>query len=137
MYLGEGEIEHLIGSHSHLIHSSRYKEKMSNIYPQRIERLDWQLIAEIEPVVVVMGAPEESEKLQGILSGIAFCNLDAEFGKELLESTRGLAKLFRLAQLIIQYLVYCQVGITNISGFPFDFNVIFFTGSAFFPNRKK
>jgi len=81
---------------------------MSNIFPQRSERIDWQLVAEVEPMVVVMGALEECEKLQGVLPGIAFCHLETEFGKELLESTRGLGKLFRLAQLIIQYLVHCQ-----------------------------
>ena len=82
---------------------------MSNIFQQRSERIDWQLVAEVEPMVVIMGAVEECEKLQGILPGIAFCNLETEFGKEILESTRGLGKLFRLAQLIIQYLVHCQV----------------------------
>ena len=88
---------------------------MSNIFPQRSERIDWQLVAEVEPMVVVMGALEECEKLQGVLPGIAFCNLETEFGKELLESTRGLGKLFRLAQLIIQYLVHCQVRVADIS----------------------
>ena len=82
---------------------------MSNTFPQHSERLDWQLVAEVEPGVVVMGGVEECEKLQGVLPGIAFCSLEAEFGKEMLESTRGLAKIFRLAQLIIQYLVHCQV----------------------------
>ena len=87
---------------------------MSNIFPQRSERIDWQLEAEVEPMVVVMGTLEECEKLQGVLPGIAFCNLESEFGKEVLESTRGLGKLFRLAQLIIQYLVHCQVRVADI-----------------------
>ena len=76
---------------------------MSSIFTKRLEKLDWQLIAEIEPLVVVMEAPEELEKIQKILPSIAHCNMEAEFGKENLENTRGLAKLFRLSQISLQY----------------------------------
>ena len=96
------------------------------MFPARQEKLDWQLIAELEPVVLVGGSPEEignyqqtsnlpspipifTEKLQDVLVGLAFCNLEHEFGREMLEGTRGLAKIFRLSQLVIQYLIYCQV----------------------------
>ena len=97
------------------------------MFPARQERLDWQLIAELEPLVLVGGCPEEignyhhrytyyysslsvTEKLQDVLAGLAFCSLEQEFGREMLEGTRGLAKIFRLSQLVIQYLIYCQVG---------------------------
>ena len=80
------------------------------MFPARQERLDWQLIAELEPLVLVSGSPEEIEKLQDVLAGLAFCSLEQEFGREMLEGTRGLAKIFRLSQLVIQYLIYCQVG---------------------------
>ena len=83
--------------------------KMSPMFPARQERLDWQLIAELEPLVLVGGCPEEIEKLQDVLAGLAFCSLEQEFGREMLEGTRGLAKIFRLSQLVIQYLIYCQV----------------------------
>ena len=82
---------------------------MSNIFSQRNECLDWQLVAEVEPMVVVMGGEVECEKLLRLLPGIAFCSLEVEFGKEILGSTNGLTKIVRLAQLIIQYLVHCQV----------------------------
>ena len=82
---------------------------MSPMFPARQERLDWQLIAELEPLVLVGGCPEEIEKLQDVLAGLAFCSLEQEFGREMLEGTRGLAKIFRLSQLVIQYLIYCQV----------------------------
>jgi len=32
---------------------------MAPIFPPRQERLDWQLIAELEPLVLVSGSPEE------------------------------------------------------------------------------
>jgi len=32
---------------------------MSPMFPARQERLDWQLIAELEPVVLAGGCPEE------------------------------------------------------------------------------
>ena len=94
------------------------------MFPARQERLDWQLIAELEPLVVAAGSREEIgrcclvdvlcpasclEKLQAVLAGLAFCSVEQEFGREVLEATRGLAKIFRLSQLVIQYLMYCQV----------------------------
>ena len=94
------------------------------MFPARQERLDWQLIAELEPLVVAAGSREEIgrcclvdvlcpasclEKLQAVLAGLAFCSVEQEFSREVLEATRGLAKIFRLSQLVIQYLMYCQV----------------------------
>lgn len=62
------------------------------------------------------------EKLQEVLGGLAFCSLEQEFGREMLEGTRGLAKIFRLSQLVIQYLMYCQVGpgsrLPSLSSYP-------------------
>ena len=54
---------------------------MSEIFPQRREPLDWQLIAEIEPMVVMLGAPEELTKLHRIQESLAFCNIETEFTK--------------------------------------------------------
>ena len=100
---------------------------MSQVFPPKQQRLDWQLIAEIEPMVVVMGAEEEIEKLKNVQSSLAFCSIENEFNKvinfdkligfiilmslffqEILENTRGLAKIFRLSQLTIQYMLHCQ-----------------------------
>ena len=78
------------------------------MFQARQEKLDWQLIADIEPQVVILGAPEEMEKVQRIMPSIAHCNLETEFSKEMLENTRGLAKLFKLSQIIIQHLLHCQ-----------------------------
>ena len=106
------------------------------MFPARQERLDWQLIAELEPLVVVAGSREEIgrcclvyvlspasclEKLQAVLAGLAFCSVEQEFSRDVLEATRGLAKIFRLSQLVIQYLMYCQVS----SSSPHNIHVTF------------
>ena len=78
------------------------------MFSERQERLDWQLIAEVEPLVVEAGAPEEVDKLTRLMTALAHCSLEDEFSKEVLEHTRGLAKLFRLAQLSIQCLMHTR-----------------------------
>ena len=71
----------------------------------------------------------DSKVLQNVLPGIAFCCLDDEFNEQKLvpnngaESNsviqkgdslpHGFAKLFRLAQLIIQYLLHSQKKLTE------------------------
>ena len=54
---------------------------MCEIFPSKKENLDWQLIAEIEPMVVSMGATEELQKLKQVKESIAFCTLENEFNK--------------------------------------------------------
>ena len=78
------------------------------IFSERSERLDWQLIAEVEPLVVEAGAPEALDKLTRVMAGLTHCSLEAEFSREVLEHTRGLAKLFRLAQLSLQWLLHTK-----------------------------
>ena len=79
------------------------------MFSERKERLDWQLIAELEPLVVEAGAPEALDQLTQVMAGLAHCSLEAEFSREVLEHTsRGLAKLFRLAQLSIQWLLHTR-----------------------------
>ena len=66
---------------------------MNSMFPAHQERLDWQLVAELEPTVLVLGAGEQMDKLQQLAPRLAFCSLEAEFSKETLEGTRGLAKV--------------------------------------------
>ena len=54
---------------------------MSQVFLSKQQKLDWQLIAEIEPMVVVMGAQEEIDKLKNVQSSLAFCNIENEFNK--------------------------------------------------------
>ena len=76
-------------------------------FPARVERLEWQLVAEVEVAAVLAGRQDQVTRLQAVLPGVAFCQAEQEFGEALAEA-RGLARVFRLAQLIIQYLVHCQ-----------------------------
>ena len=77
-------------------------------FPARQERLDWQLVAEVEVSSLLAGELGQVARLQEVLAGVAFCSVEQEF-PGMVEGARGLAKVFRLAQLIIQYLVHCQV----------------------------
>ena len=54
---------------------------MSQVFLSKQQKLDWQLIAEIEPMVVVMGAEEEIDKLKNVQSSLAFCSIENEFTK--------------------------------------------------------
>ena len=66
---------------------------MSSVFPTHQERLDWQLVAELEPSLLVLGAGEQIDKLQQLAPSLAFCSLEAEFSKETLDGKRGLAKV--------------------------------------------
>ena len=89
---------------------------MSHIFSHRREKLDWQMISKIDPSEVERGEGGKGglQKIQEVLSNIAFCSLEDEFGSELLETSKELLNLrlfriSRIAQLIIQYLLYHQV----------------------------
>ena len=73
---------------------------------------------------IVQGGISQSQVLQDVLPGIAFCNLEAEFSKQHDVGTGsrksypaplppGLSKLFKIAQLIIQYLLHSQRKLTE------------------------
>ena len=73
---------------------------------------------------IVQGGISQSQVLQDVLPGIAFCNLEAEFSKQHDVGTGsrksypaplppGLSKLFKIAQLIIQYLLHSQKKLTE------------------------
>lgn len=48
--------------------------------------------------------------LQQVLAGVAFCSVEEEFGAT---APPALAKVFRLAQIIIQYLLHSQERLTR------------------------
>ena len=62
------------------------------VFLARVERLDWQQMAELEPARLVRGGHEDCQALQLALPSLAYCSLEQEFSKETLEGTRGLAK---------------------------------------------
>ena len=85
---------------------------MSLVFPARQERLDWQLIAEVDLASLLAGDTSQVgnilnisniitkstivqvARLQAVLAGIAFCVPENEFG-EALASAHGLAKVWK------------------------------------------
>ena len=83
---------------------------MSLVFPARQERLDWQLVAEVDLASLLAGDTSQVVKilnilnittkstilqvarLQAVLAGIAFCVPENEFG-DTLASAHGLAKV--------------------------------------------
>nr|XP_045612476.1 zinc finger protein Dzip1-like [Procambarus clarkii] len=72
---------------------------------QRRERVDWHKLASIDLHELSSGCT--IEVLQDNLSHVAFCDAEAEFDGTT-AGQRSLLKMFRLAQLIIQYLFLSQ-----------------------------
>lgn len=86
-------------------------------------------LASIDIEEIINGDIADSKVLQNVLPGIAFCNLDDEFNeqnwvsgndingslcpKDVQQLPPGFAKLFRLTQLIIQYLLHSQKKLTD------------------------
>ena len=89
--------------------------KMSLVFPARQERLDWQLVAEVDLASLLAGDTSQVvnilnilnilniitkstifqvARLQAVLAGIAFCVPENEFG-EALASAHGLAKVWK------------------------------------------
>ena len=82
------------------------------------------IAASVDVMKIVQGGISQSQVLQDVLPGIAFCNLEAEFSKQHDVGTGsrksypaplppGLSKLFKIAQLIIQYLLHSQKKLTE------------------------
>ena len=76
--------------------------------------------ASIDVNRIIQGGIAQSKVLQDVLQGIAFCNIDQEFNRDdnQLILPPGISKLFKISQLVIQYLLYSQKklaeGITNV-----------------------
>ena len=65
---------------------------------------------------IVEGGISQSHALQDVLPGIAFCDLENEFAKyETAQAPLppGMAKLFKITQLIVQYLLHSQRKLTE------------------------
>lgn len=73
---------------------------------QRRERVDWHKLASVDLHDLASGC--SIEFLQENLSHVAFCDAESEFDLGTMSGQRSLMKMFRLAQLIIQYLFLSQ-----------------------------
>ena len=81
--------------------------------------LQYFLAASIDIKEVFQDGNVDSKTLQTVLPGIAFCSLEDEFNNQKSNVTTevslppGFAKIFHLAQLIIQYLLHSQKKLTE------------------------
>ena len=81
--------------------------------------LHYFLAASIDIKEVFQDGNVDSKTLQTVLPGIAFCSLEDEFNNQKSNVTTevslppGFAKIFHLAQLIIQYLLHSQKKLTE------------------------
>ncbi|XP_068243204.1 cilium assembly protein DZIP1-like [Palaemon carinicauda] len=73
---------------------------------QRRERVDWHKLASIDLHDLASGC--SIEFLQENISHVTFCDAEAEFDLSAASGQRNLLKMYRLAQLIIQYLFLSQ-----------------------------
>ncbi|KAK7068007.1 hypothetical protein SK128_010883 [Halocaridina rubra] len=73
---------------------------------QRRERVDWHKLSSVDLHELASGC--SIEMLQENLSHITFCDAEVEFDVNTGSGQRNLLKMFRLAQLIIQYLFLSQ-----------------------------
>lgn len=73
---------------------------------QRREKIDWHKLASID--LHDLASLSSIEVLQENLSHVAFCDAEAEFDLGTTSGQRSLLKMFRLAQLTVQYLFLSQ-----------------------------
>ena len=75
---------------------------------ERHEQIDWTKLASVDFADLNDESMFSVEMLQEHLSYVAFCKADKEISLNNLSGQRSLQKMFRLAQLIIQYLFLSQ-----------------------------
>ncbi|VDL56876.1 unnamed protein product [Hymenolepis diminuta] len=78
-------------------------------FRKRIERIDWKRLASVD--VRKVTSQMDIDVLQENLLSVAFCDIDSEIDTRYADS--NLVKLFQLAQLLIEYLLYSQDYLTN------------------------
>jgi hypothetical protein len=77
-------------------------------FKRRTERLDWRLLAALQ--VEKIHREVDIESLQEIMENITFCDVDSE---DLRYVDPNYIKLFKLSQMIIEYLLHSQVGLCS------------------------
>lgn len=83
-------------------------------FRKRYEKLDWRRIASIDTDAI--SRTLDFNALQDNIMNITFCNLEAELDVRLVDP--NFVKIFKLAQMIIEYLLHSQEFLTSkLSGF--------------------
>nr|CDS25612.1 daz interacting protein 1 [Hymenolepis microstoma] len=78
-------------------------------FRKRVERIDWKRLASVD--VRKVASQVDIDVLQENLFSVAFCDIDAEIDTRYVDT--NLVKLFQLAQLLIEYLLYSQDYLTG------------------------
>ncbi|TNN13984.1 Zinc finger protein isoform 1 [Schistosoma japonicum] len=100
-------------NNSRMVSSPQYAQEIPPIsFRKRTEKIDWKLLASID--VNRIASRVDIESLQEILSFVTFCDITTEVDTRYVDN--NLIKLFQLAQLLIEYLLYSQDYLTTTIG---------------------
>lgn len=95
-------------------HQSAYASKNSNgrsfAFRKRYERIDWRRIASVD--VDQVARTLDFNALQENIMNLTFCNIEAELDVRMVDP--NFIKLFKLAQLTIEYLLHSQEYLTGV-----------------------
>ncbi|KAF8563941.1 hypothetical protein P879_03870 [Paragonimus westermani] len=81
-----------------------YTSSQPFIFRKRMEKIDWRRLASVD--VNRIASQIDIETLQELLSCVAFCDITSEIDIRYVDA--NLIKLFQLAQLLVEYLLYSQ-----------------------------
>ncbi|KAM7542659.1 hypothetical protein Aperf_G00000015164 [Anoplocephala perfoliata] len=91
-------------------HIALHADKTPGLFfRKRVERIDWKRLASVDVRRVV--SQMDIDALQDNLVSVAFCDIDSEIDTRNVDT--NLIKLFQLAQLLIEYLLYSQDCLKN------------------------
>ncbi|CAL8072320.1 unnamed protein product [Calicophoron daubneyi] len=79
------------------------------LFRKRVEKIDWRRIASVD--VNRVASQIDIETLQEILTPVTFCDITSEIDTRYVDT--NFIKLFQLAQLLIEYLLYSQDYLTS------------------------
>ncbi|KAF5398144.1 Zinc finger protein DZIP1L [Paragonimus heterotremus] len=86
-----------------------YTPSQPFIFRKRMEKIDWRRLAAAD--VNRIASQIDVETLQELLSSVAFCDITTEIDTRYVDA--NLIKLFQLAQLLVEYLLYSQDYLTS------------------------
>ena len=86
----------------------------SYIFRKRNERVDWRKIAAVDPDRIAREV--DFKTLQENINNVTFCDVENELGSDQRPLDPNYIKLFKLAQLTIEYLLNSQQYLTNVIG---------------------
>ncbi|VDK74940.1 unnamed protein product [Dibothriocephalus latus] len=78
-------------------------------FRKRVERIDWRRLASVD--VCQVASQMDIDALQDNLVSVAFCDITSELDTRYVDT--NFIKLFQLAQLLIEYLLYSQEYLTS------------------------